>query len=422
VKNRRSLRRTSTVLAAAALAVGAVATAQASTPTETTQTMGTVTFIADGDTPYVNSNSVRLIGVQAPEIHHPGGPPAQCHAGAAEAELKKLISGKRIQLRSMYASSSNLGRPLRSAFVKQNGAWTNVQREMLKGGWVFWFNQNVETQHNYDYHVLTMKAAAAHKRLWNTSYCGSGPYQSANLKVYAHYHANGSDKNNINDEWIEIDNDNPSGTVHIGGWRLRDSSLAMFTFPSHAQIEAGKFVRVHVGKGTNVNDATTRKFYWNQTAPVFGEVSKKTGEGDMAILLDPDGDYRAWTDFPCVVSCSDPLIGHLQITSWDAGAGGDREWIKLRSVNTTSRIHLDHYQLRSWPWNYVFRPHTYLDPGETLKVFTGKGSNPSRLVQYMGESSTGILANGGDVIDVSNMRDVQITCTSWGGVSCKYDY
>lgn len=412
-------RRTAVVLAGSTLAALVAATASAAVPQESAKGRGYVTYVADGDTPYVDSGKVRLIGVQAPEVEHGSGGKTWCHGPAARKQLTSLVNHRNVQLRAMYSSSSNLGRPLRSVFVKQSGAYVNVQNQLIKAHKVFWFSQNTETQHNYDYHLATMKAASSRRGLWDVKSCGYGPSQDAKLTLWVHYHSNGSDSKNVNGQWIEIDNDGTKA-VHLGRWHLRDSSLEMFTFPSNAQVPAGKSVRVHVGHGTNHNTASASTFYWNRDKPIYGEVSKKTGEGDMTILLDPDGDFRAWSDYPCVLSCADPLQGVLKITGYEYGRAGAAEWITLAS-RSSSRIHLDHYQLRSWPWNYVFKNNTYLDPGETLKVYT-KSGNSSRLVQYMDEASKGILEGSGDTIDVSSMRDVQVDCVSWGSGSCHYDY
>jgi Lamin Tail Domain len=280
-----------------------------------------------------------------------------------------------------------------------------------------WFPQGVETDHNAAYHVLSARAALAGTRIWNTEACGVGPQQDAHIGFYLHYHANGSSTKNPNGQWIQVVNNGPT-TLHLGGWHLRDTSLAMFTFPAKAEVPPGDTVTVHVGRGTNVNSTSARTFYWELDKPIFGEVHRSTGQGDEAILLDPQGDFRAWMDYPCVVACADPLQGHLAITSVHAT---DPESVTLQSANTYDRIDLSHYQIRSWPWNYVFPPGSYLDPGETLTVYTGSGTS-TRLTQYMGESSAGILRSAGDVVDISNLRDTQIACHAWGGATCDYDY
>jgi hypothetical protein len=342
-----------------------------------------------------------------------------CHAKAAQRRLSHLVLDKYVELRASYRSSSNLGRPLRSIYVKHSGDWDNVQRTMLKEGKVLWFPQNVETVHNKDYQVLMDRAATRGQGIWNPTTCGYGPHQHAQLSLILRWDASGSDEKNRNGENVRILNkgDEP---VRIGGWHVRDTSLAMYTFPHNATVPAHGSVVLHSGHGTNPNTAQAKHFHWNLSKSLFGTVYRSKGRGDAAFLLDRDGDFRSFTDYPCVISCADPATGHITMSvhyHWD------HEYVRLSSKNTSHRVWLTYYQLRNNPWTYVFPRGSYLDPGETMIVHTGRGRHAkhTRLNQFMHWHSS-VFTDSGDNVDLSNLRDTRIACVSWGSGDCHYNY
>ena len=404
---------------AAVVASGLVATGATagSSVHESVDGHGRVTYVPDGDSPFVNGRDIRLIGVQATEVGH-GSNKSWCHAIAAKNALHRLVYHRSVELRSMHADSRNLGRPLRSIYVRKHGQWDNVQRELLKAGQVLWFPQTGETEHNSYYHLLAARAAAKGIGIWNTSYCGSGPYQHADLSIDLRWDANGADEQNLNGEWVRIINHGPID-VHLGGWHIRDTSLAMYTFPRHAVVPAnGGAVTLHSGSGDNPNTSSARDFHWNLSHSLFGNVNRHKGEGDEAFLLDPDGDFRAWSDYPCVLNCADPLQSRVRMT---VHYSQKYEWVRIRSKNTRSAIWLGDYQIRSWPYTYVIRRGTFLRPGESLIIHWGHGRHPTRLRQYANDR-TPMLNDSGGRVDLSNLRDTKIVCVSWGSGSCRYNY
>lgn len=432
----RRLRRTGAVLLGAGALV-ATGVSSAAAPVEHLQGAGYVTRLSDGDTPYVDvygdgtsqDKGVRLIGVQTTETMHFGAGTNWCHSVKATEALGSMVLHKQVQLRSMYANSTNGDRPLRSVFYpykRADGstAYANVQEKLIQRGHGMWFPQTVEWRHNLYYHQLQNQAVAAGRNIWDKTFCGSGPHQQAKLKVMVRWDANGADDKNRNGEYVIIRNDNATQGVPLGGWHVRDTSTKVFTFPSQARVPAGGEVRVHVGNGTNVNSGTRRDFYWNLSKSLFGNVDWSRSFGDGAYLLDPDGDFRAWSTYPCIPrgQCYDPLKYHLRISHVQYDVPGydqpNDEYVVLKSVNTSKRQYIGRYMVRSWPWTYLIPRHTYLDPGQTLTIRIGKGTSTRRL-KYWGES-TDILDNRGDEVDVSTLKDIQIACYSWGGVSCAY--
>jgi endonuclease YncB( thermonuclease family) len=388
--------------------------------------------IADGDTPYVDIAGdgvttlypIRMTGIQATEIRHPDSNGNLvgidwCHGLEAKARLSQLTMEKLVQLRGLKSSSSSNGRQLRNVFVENgNDGWNDVQRTLLYEGHALWGSQLVETTHNAEYHALADQAAAAGRNIYDTDYCGSGPSQSAKLKLYVHYDADSDDGTNLNDEYVLIQNNDTSGTVDLSGWHIRDSSLDYYTFPSGATLPAGHRIYLFVGKGTNHSASTSKSYYWGRTIPVFDNPAP-AGIGDGAYLLDPDGDFRSWMIYPCLSPCYDPLRGKITVSKvvYDP-AGADtaaKEYVQFKSV-ASSRFYLNGYLIRTEP--YTMQPGwgTYLDPGETLTVYMGKGTN-TRTRQYMGYTNA-VLNNSGDEVDIVTYNAIHITCKAWGVGRC----
>jgi endonuclease YncB( thermonuclease family) len=398
--------------------VGGVVPAGAGTNAhETVDGTGRVTYVADGDSPFVNHHDIRLIGVQAPEVRHHGRGRNWCHALAAKRALTNLVYHRKVQLRSMHSNSENLGRPLRSIYVRKDGGWVNVQRDLLQAGKVLWFPQKVETEHNSDYHLIAAQEAETGTGIWDTTFCGAGPAQTADLTIDLRWDANSGDEKHLNGEWVRILN-HSDYDVHLGGWHVRDTSLAMFTFPAHVVVPAHGAVTVHSGSGPNPATSTARNFHWNLSHSLFGDVNRRLGEGDEAFLLDPQGDFRAWSDYPCVLDCSDPLKGHVAMT---VHYQSRHEYVRIRPKNTSHPIRLGDYQLRSWPFTYVIPRGTFVRPGEVLTIHWGHGHHQSRLVKFAG-NHTPMLKDRGGQIDLSTLRDIRIVCVSWKHGSCHYNY
>ena len=57
-----------------------------------------------------------------------------------------------------------------------------------------------------------------------------------------------------------------------------------------------------------------------------------------------------------------------------------------------------------------------LDPGETLTIYMGKGTN-TRTRQYLGMDHA-VLNNTGDEIDIVTYNAIHVTCKSWGAGRC----
>lgn len=268
---------------------------------------GRVTFVADGDTVDVDidgdgtsaSKRVRIAGVQAMELstysHTLDRIVGDCHGPEATRRMHSLVYGKRVRLTAMSVDAQSSKSRLRRSVAYWDGAvWRDAGTVLLNEGLALWLPNKEEYTYNQYYSVLAERAAAAGRGVWDRDSCKVGPYQSSSLQLTVNWDAPGRDSDNLNGEYVAIRN---AGTtdVPIAGWWVRDTMLRRFVFPAGTVLRAGDTIYVHAGAGTN----TGNRFYWDQDGPVFENASgAPVYAGDGGYLYDPDGDLRAWQQYP----------------------------------------------------------------------------------------------------------------------------
>ena len=277
---------------------------------------GKVVHVDDGDTLDVDvagdgtstPQRIRLTGINAMELTTYSNTPAnwrgECHGVEAAKRLYALTFGKTVRVVAQDAASRSGSRYRRTILVYRDGSWQDVSRILLDEGHGLFLSNGTEYRVNRADAAAAQYAAAKRRGLWDTDYCGSGPYQAAALRVSVNWDAAGDDSQNVNGEWIQITNAS-SYPVPVGGWRVRDSAyrgtLARgYTLPSSARVPANGSITVHVGRGNN----TASRFYWGNTAPIFENATNYPRYlGDGGYLFDPQGDLRAWQQYPCRYAC-----------------------------------------------------------------------------------------------------------------------
>ena len=265
------------------------------------------------------------------------------------------------------------------------------------------------------YFTAAEKAAAAHKNLWDPTYCGSGPSQSTPISLWVNYDGDGDERLNVNTEYIRIRN---LGTVALplDGWWVRSAAQDSYWFPKGTRVQPGSTLTLRVGKGTNT--ATT--LYWGYTTAHFKNVDETGGFGDGGYLYDPDGDVRAHAIYPCLYACSDSLQGKVNLSvNYDApGDDVDNpngEYVVV-SPRSTTPIDLAYKVLSVGSSTYEIPRGTVVNPGEELVVRMGKGTS-SRLMQFWGRTN-GVMVNTGGAMILRLTEDVRIACTAWGTGRC----
>ena len=371
-----------------------------------------VTYIADADTFYVDLKgdgarriyTVRITGVNAMEQTVYSASPSQrrgyCHALEATNRLEGLIrrGGGVVRLAALDASSASHRRWRRAVAVKIKGRWRDVGRILIAEGHAVWLPNAEEWAWNAPYSLLAEQAAAAHRGIWNTTYCGKGPSEASPLRLTV---------NDDQPEWVRIRNLDPVNTVHLGGWTLGDSTPSRYKLPEWTTVTPGETLTVRIGRGSD----TWTELFWARK-PVFDNLGAN-GVGDGAYLFDPQGDLRAWMTYPCRLSCNDPYQGALKLAADATG----RESITVRNVGATA-VDLDGYRLQSPPHTYAFGIGTTLARGEEVTVDTqGDPDEDMRLEKAWGKPGP-ILNDAGDVVRLSSLRGVQIDCVAIGAGAC----
>lgn len=98
--------------------------------------------------------------------------------------------------------------------------------------------------------------------------------QSAISITNANFVAPSPEKENLNEEWVEISN---LGDMDedLTGWTIEDEQNHTYMFQGFT-LKAGASVKVHTGIGKD----TSSDLYWNKNAPIWNN------NGDVATLKD----------------------------------------------------------------------------------------------------------------------------------------
>ena len=388
---------------------------------------GVVARVVDGDTIDVlvdggSETRIRLSGIQAFEA-------GECGADIATDRLTTLVEGKRVELRAHDANATSLGRPIRSVHLPlASGGTADINELLLLEGMGLWFPLGSEVTDIADYHVAATHARRLGRGIWRDDLCGRGPQHGHPIDMWVKSDADGNDGENLNDECVRIVNRHASVALDLSGWLVRESSQFRFDpseegyrFPSRTVVPAGASLVVRVGSGTT----SALEHFMGSPSALFDNADRTIGPGggpgtglgmgDGVYLLDPRGNIRQAFTWPCVVDCSTPLFGALVIDHVEYDPPGvdtaDNEYVELRNTSS-SRIHLDGYQLRNRTVFHEFVPGTYLDADEVLRVTVGRGTQ-SRLQQYWGQDGP-ILRNAGDWVDVVSFDERFVDCVDWG--------
>ena len=93
----------------------------------------------------------------------------------------------------------------------------------------------------------------------------------------ANFVAPSPEKENLNEEWVEVSN-NGSSEANLTGWTLEDAQNHTYTIPDFS-LKAGAKAKIRTGIG---ND-TSADLFWNKKTPIWNN------SGDVATLMDASG-------------------------------------------------------------------------------------------------------------------------------------
>ncbi|WP_254820846.1 lamin tail domain-containing protein [Haloglomus halophilum] len=94
-----------------------------------------------------------------------------------------------------------------------------------------------------------------------------------------HADAEGDDRENLNDEYIVLENTGGE-PFDLSGWTVQDEAGATYTVPDGTTLDAGATITLHTGSGTD----TETDLYWGSGSPIWNN------GGDTVIITNADGD------------------------------------------------------------------------------------------------------------------------------------
>lgn len=403
--------------AASLLAEGSAGAATTSLVWSRSVSYGTVVGVDDGDSVVVkvdgDSGSVapvhiRNAGIQTMET-------GTCHAAQATAAMTGLVKGKRVRLSLANPSASSLGRPVRYVDAWNGSAWADTQVPLLKAGHALTVpGAGGDTSRWRTFEVAAQQAAKSRKNLWDNDFCGYGPAQPTPLRAWVNWDGNLDESKYPNQEWVRLLNSSAT-TLSLRGWSVRTGGQDSFFFPANAVVPARSTATLYVGRGT----ATTTKFFWGSTKPKFPNTTGST-RGGGAYVYDAQGDLRAWTMYPCLYQCSDPVAGKVKMTVKADATGVDAsnlngEYVTFAPSGTTA-IDLSYKVASAFGHTYEFPKGSTVRPGEKLVLRIGKGTG-TRLNRYWGNTAP-VLANGGGSVVLRTPENVRLACKAWGTGRC----
>jgi endonuclease YncB( thermonuclease family) len=379
-----------------------------------------VVSVDDGDTIHVRLNghvkTVRISSIQAMEQSvyspHPKLRRGECHALEATARLEQLIRAghRRVRLSAQDPSSHAGYRLRRSVAVRSAGRWHDVGQILIREGHALWMAGTTEDRWNHAYDEAEQRARLDGVGLWNPTHCGRGPEQDVPLRLWVSSDPVGKDTEDVNGEFIKIQNQG-SAAVPLGRWWVRDSMLRRFTFPDGTVLAPGHTVTVHVGHGTG----TAETFYWGLADPAFENADGDGRDlGDGGYLFDPQGDLRAAMVYPCLVACTDPNQGAVQVIAHPRRP----ESIAVRNV-ADHAVDLYGYELALPGSTYDFGDWPALAPGQTVQVdVNGDPADDTALLRRWGLGRL-MLPDPGGSVRLTTFTEITLACDAWGSGSCR---
>lgn len=210
-----------------------------------------VARVVDGDTLELeDGRSVRLIGINTPEIGQP-------YYNEASQYTASLVQGQVVGLAYDVQRVDQFGRTL--AYVYIGDLFVNL--EIVRAGYANAYTVQPNSAYSLAFVDAEREARNAARGLWTPS--------AVPLNITA--------LNPTGEEWVEITNEG-GDIVELTGFTLKDEANHIFTFPQMILLP-GTNVRVYTGSGIN----TTDTLFWGLSETVWND------DGDAAFLRDPTG-------------------------------------------------------------------------------------------------------------------------------------
>lgn len=239
-----------------------------------------VTSVTDGDTIEVNHATgtdvaVRLIGINTPETD-------ECFGPESKRALGQLIDGRKITMVGDVADMDDHLRLLRYIYLPDG---TFVNEVMVRRGFALANEYPPNVAESRTLGAAQERAQSEDLGLWAEDSCGE-PVEATLVITHVEYDAPGNDNDNLNGEWVDIENQGGTA-IDMTGWVLKDESAThRFNFPTEMVLDVRTEVRVFSGCGRDVGASSSTELYWCENGAVWNN------DGDTAFLLDTQGNIH----------------------------------------------------------------------------------------------------------------------------------
>ena len=216
-----------------------------------------------------DGRSVRYLGINAPEKGNP-------HAWEATLANNDLVGGKTIRLEFLRAREDSHGRLLAYVFVED----TFVNEALVRQGHAH-INYRVGAKYGERLRQAQQDARAAGLGIWEKV------AERFIEIVNVHADAEGNDRQNLNDEFIVIENQSEI-PIEMTGWTVTDaSSRDPYLFPNFTLLNKSR-VTLRTGYGKN----TEREIFWGSRSPIWNN------KGDTIFIRNLEGHLIAVYVYP----------------------------------------------------------------------------------------------------------------------------
>lgn len=245
---------------------GVLGVACAATPSTDTDTADwpRVSKVIDGDTVVLDTEeTVRLIGINTPERGQP-------FYEEARDFVASLVLHESVRLENDVEAFDQYGRRLAYLFLA-DGTFVNL--EIVRQGFAQVYTVPPNVAYEAELRAAEQEAREYRRGLWKPS----DEHITVRI-VDLNADAPGNDNQNVNGEWVELEN-NGSQPINLQGFRLSDESNNEYILPAYT-LAPGDHVRIYSGQGTMQKGA----LYWGSRDPIWNN------SGDVAYLRTPQGE------------------------------------------------------------------------------------------------------------------------------------
>jgi len=230
-----------------------------------------VTNVIDGDTVEIGTREkVRLLGINAPEEN-------EHYFKDAKDRLVKLVGGKLVKLESGSEDKDRYGRLLRYIFI--DGTFVNLQ--MVEEGYATVYIINPDEKYYLEFKKAEKEAKDNKLGLW----VSSSSIGCVAVVVF-HYDAGGNDNENLNDEYLTLQN-KCDNSISMNDWEVKDEGTNIYTFKGFV-LGSNSKVTLYTGSGSD----TVNELYWSKKRAVWNN------KGDTLFLRDDKGNLVLSYSYP----------------------------------------------------------------------------------------------------------------------------